>query len=473
SAEAVLSHGFQKGSGRVGRSTTLTDDEKITKAVIAHIRHTETPYDNLLRQATDHCPKETRREDARASVRAQVDDVLRRWRSESTRTPQGPDAAKATSYAPINSCLAETSINLVTGSTYQSTNRSVIRGSSAHHSGCNSLESSLHAPKLVKKHDLLTGKPQAKDGVIEKALASNSLNASIHAHKNTIAESAKGQEAIVAEQRAHRKNNIRNAKKKLARRRRRELEGQSDLASEEQKQLENMIDSARQNSRKMWDNPFFVNTLSADDKWAVSQFRNKRSVKSIRNIFRRSLHTKTTLSTSIDLSAIGEPSTMDKNRLVCNKVDSENAGHELSEKKDDSDDDCVMLYECPVLKPIKPMTRMEFITDLHLSRHAPAIPNPPRSSFPQVFRDSPLNSTQQNQPSSLEDRHPPSPNQAIREALKLMHIEDEGAEPLRSEDEGTHLAISRLKDRSGSLSADLSHHSQDGHVGPEIWMEID
>lgn len=473
SAEAVLSHGFQKGSGRVGRSTTLNDDEKITKAVIAHIRHTETPYDNLLRRATDHRPNETRREDARALVRAQVDDVLRRWRPESTRTPQGPEAAEATSYAPTNSCLAETSINIVSGSTHQPTNGSLLRGSSAHHSGCNSLESSIHAPKLVKKHNHLTTKPQAKGGVIEKALASNSLNASIHAHTNTIAESAKGQQAIVAEQRACRKKNGRKAKKKLTRIQRRQLEGQSNPAAEEEKQLRNMIDSARRNSRKMWDDPLFVDTLSTDDKWAVSQFRNKHSAKSIRKIFRRSLHTKSTLSTSNNLSAIGEPSTADKSLLVCNEVHSENARHELSEKKDDSDDDCVMLFECPVLKPAKPTTSMRFITALELSRHAPAIPNSPLLGSFKGFPGSPLGSAQQHETSALGDRHPPSPNQVIREAFKLMDIEDEGAEPLRSEEEGTLPVISSLNNQSGNLPAGLSRHSQDRHVGPEIWMEID
>lgn len=46
--ERVLKYGFQKYSGRVGRSTTLPLYEKVIRAVVAHIRHNHTLYENLL-----------------------------------------------------------------------------------------------------------------------------------------------------------------------------------------------------------------------------------------------------------------------------------------------------------------------------------------------------------------------------------------------------------------------------------------
>ncbi|KAA8651405.1 hypothetical protein EYZ11_009222 [Aspergillus tanneri] len=48
SLEAVLNHAFLKGSGRVGRTATKTDERKAILAVEAHIRHTHTPYEELL-----------------------------------------------------------------------------------------------------------------------------------------------------------------------------------------------------------------------------------------------------------------------------------------------------------------------------------------------------------------------------------------------------------------------------------------
>jgi hypothetical protein len=83
--QAVLDHGFQKGSGRVGRSTVLDDDQKVTLAIVAHVRHTMTPYDILLRELDrDGVGEETRRETARGMIRGRVDDVLKQWRSSST-----------------------------------------------------------------------------------------------------------------------------------------------------------------------------------------------------------------------------------------------------------------------------------------------------------------------------------------------------------------------------------------------------
>jgi hypothetical protein len=48
SLEAIVDHAFLKCSGRVGRTTRKTDEQKANLAVEAHIRHTHTPYESLL-----------------------------------------------------------------------------------------------------------------------------------------------------------------------------------------------------------------------------------------------------------------------------------------------------------------------------------------------------------------------------------------------------------------------------------------
>ena len=80
-AETVLHHGFQKGSGRVGRSTVLVNDDKVTLAVIAHARHTKTEYDTIIKKL-DKGRKggEKFRQQARALIRDELDAVLRSWR---------------------------------------------------------------------------------------------------------------------------------------------------------------------------------------------------------------------------------------------------------------------------------------------------------------------------------------------------------------------------------------------------------
>ncbi|WP_408648048.1 DUF2293 domain-containing protein [Thiocapsa bogorovii] len=71
---AIAEHACRKYSGRIGRSGSAEslDPEAIDLAVIAHIRHTETPYDDLLLRGHD-------RHDARARVRDLIDEVLRTW----------------------------------------------------------------------------------------------------------------------------------------------------------------------------------------------------------------------------------------------------------------------------------------------------------------------------------------------------------------------------------------------------------
>ncbi|WP_295544147.1 DUF2293 domain-containing protein [uncultured Thiohalocapsa sp.] len=71
---AIAEHACRKYSGRVGRTRAAQDLEQdaVRLAVIAHIRHAQTPYDDLLLQGWD-------RHEARAQVRDAVDAVLRDW----------------------------------------------------------------------------------------------------------------------------------------------------------------------------------------------------------------------------------------------------------------------------------------------------------------------------------------------------------------------------------------------------------
>jgi hypothetical protein len=70
----IAEHACQKYSGRVGRSAAAKDlDESTVRlSVIAHIRHTQTDYDDLLAQGLD-------RWDARAQVEEDVAQVMTKW----------------------------------------------------------------------------------------------------------------------------------------------------------------------------------------------------------------------------------------------------------------------------------------------------------------------------------------------------------------------------------------------------------
>jgi len=70
----IAEHACRKYSGRVGRSSAAKalDEQAIRLAVVAHIRHAETPYDELLLGGYD-------RRDARAQVGDQVSAVLQDW----------------------------------------------------------------------------------------------------------------------------------------------------------------------------------------------------------------------------------------------------------------------------------------------------------------------------------------------------------------------------------------------------------
>jgi hypothetical protein len=77
-AEAIAQHASLRGSGRVGRSAPgrSLDEEAITLAVVASVRHENTDYDSLLMSGVS-------REDARDRIRPAVDSVLAAWRDAS------------------------------------------------------------------------------------------------------------------------------------------------------------------------------------------------------------------------------------------------------------------------------------------------------------------------------------------------------------------------------------------------------
>lgn len=72
--QAIAEHACQKYSGRVGRSASAKelDDKAVRLAVVAHIRHAETNYDELLMRGVD-------RNDARSRIKEKIDRVLDGW----------------------------------------------------------------------------------------------------------------------------------------------------------------------------------------------------------------------------------------------------------------------------------------------------------------------------------------------------------------------------------------------------------
>ena len=72
--QPIAEHACLKYSGRIGRSAAAKslDEQAVRLAVIAHIRHSETNYDQLLGTGWD-------RQDARTEVASQVQRVLDAW----------------------------------------------------------------------------------------------------------------------------------------------------------------------------------------------------------------------------------------------------------------------------------------------------------------------------------------------------------------------------------------------------------
>ena len=73
-AQRIADWTCEKRSGRVGRSAAARelDPQALRLAVIAHIRHEHTPYDELLMRDGDRAL-------AREQVSSGIDEVLRRW----------------------------------------------------------------------------------------------------------------------------------------------------------------------------------------------------------------------------------------------------------------------------------------------------------------------------------------------------------------------------------------------------------
>ncbi|GAA4563190.1 DUF2293 domain-containing protein [Planotetraspora kaengkrachanensis] len=79
-AESVAGHAGQRGSGRVGRTAAarVLDENAITLAVVASVRHLDTDYDRLLMSGVP-------RMEARDRIRSRVEEVLTDWRSAPRR----------------------------------------------------------------------------------------------------------------------------------------------------------------------------------------------------------------------------------------------------------------------------------------------------------------------------------------------------------------------------------------------------
>ena len=73
--QIIAEHACQKYSGRVGRSAGAKSlgENAIRLAVLAHIRHVETNYDELLLRGTE-------RWEARNEVQAESDEILAQWK---------------------------------------------------------------------------------------------------------------------------------------------------------------------------------------------------------------------------------------------------------------------------------------------------------------------------------------------------------------------------------------------------------
>jgi len=74
-ASAIAAHTSVRGSGRVGRTSSgrALEEQALTAAVVAAIRHKHTRYDELLMRGYS-------RMEARDSIRDAVDRVVERWR---------------------------------------------------------------------------------------------------------------------------------------------------------------------------------------------------------------------------------------------------------------------------------------------------------------------------------------------------------------------------------------------------------
>jgi hypothetical protein len=79
-ARRIAEHAAVRGSGRVGRSAAGRDLEEgaLTAAIIVHIRHSHTRYDQSLMEGWE-------RDHARQQVRHGIDEILECWRGPEDR----------------------------------------------------------------------------------------------------------------------------------------------------------------------------------------------------------------------------------------------------------------------------------------------------------------------------------------------------------------------------------------------------
>jgi hypothetical protein len=86
-ARAVAAHASARGSGRVGRSAAgrALSEGAVVSAVVASVRHVDTPYDQLLMSGVP-------RHEARRRISVGVEGVLRGWREAGVRTENRAEA---------------------------------------------------------------------------------------------------------------------------------------------------------------------------------------------------------------------------------------------------------------------------------------------------------------------------------------------------------------------------------------------
>jgi hypothetical protein len=85
-ARAIAAHASMRGSGRVGRSAAgrALSESAVISAVVAAVRHVDTPYDRLLMSGVP-------RYEARRRIAAAVENVVRTWHGTGEDEGEGED----------------------------------------------------------------------------------------------------------------------------------------------------------------------------------------------------------------------------------------------------------------------------------------------------------------------------------------------------------------------------------------------
>lgn len=87
----IISHAMAKNTGRVGRTGKVEMADKARLAVQAHIRHTQTNYEALLKGGTP-------RDKARDQTFPKVLEIQKDWGYKDIRNPGGTHARRKTAY---------------------------------------------------------------------------------------------------------------------------------------------------------------------------------------------------------------------------------------------------------------------------------------------------------------------------------------------------------------------------------------